>query len=250
MTCYPEFMLTLPWWSQARLPAICLIAFPLMAHTTGCAARFDAQGEVAAAGAGTTATGGAMDGPGPGGAMSGPVSPNFVPDAAPPFDDENGLGSFEDNAGFDWDTCSTRTPEILSLQASGSDGGMWMSFQSVDDGERAEFPADRPSASELYWWWKPTPDLRENLYFDAKNLASTAASGSIRFYGTDHLCGGEQLLLEVDLGLLELLPTWATRCVTVPGLRTHEALGIAVTGGPHSIGLDALRFGPPCHADR
>jgi hypothetical protein len=184
-----------------------------------------------------------------GGAPAERTNSNFVPDAPPAYDERNGLGSFEDNQGFGWDTCSTRTPEIVSLQSDGSEGSAFMSFQSVDDRARAEFPSDRPSASQLYLWSRPASERNENLYFDVKNLAGTAVSGSILFYGTDHICSDEQLLLEVDLALIELLPAWATRCVTVSGLRAHEALGIAVTGAAHSIGLDAFRFGPPCHTD-
>lgn len=240
MTRYPEIM-TARGCAHAARHALCVIGFPLLGYASGCAARFDAQGSVAAAGASTVATGGAM------GAAA---NPNFTPNAAPSYDEMNGLGSFEDNPGFGWDTCRTHTPEILSLRSDGSDGSTSMSFQSVDDGTRTEFPSEQPSASQLYLWSQSPSAPSETLYFDAKNLGEPAVSGSIRFYGTDLLCGDEELLVEVDLGLLELQATWATRCVTVAGLRTHEALGIAVTGGRHSIALDALRFGPPCRADR
>lgn len=216
-----------------------VLGLPLIGLVAGCAARIDAEGEVAAAGATTV---------GAGGAKAAPTHSDFVPDAPPAYDDKNGLGSFEDNAGFGWDTCHTRTPEILALQSGGSDGPTCMSFQSVDDDAGAGFTSDQPSASQLYWWFKPAAERSENLYFDAKNLAGTAV-GAIRFYGTDHLCGDEELLVEVDLAQLELRPAWATRCLTVTGLSEHQALGVAVTGGPHSLALDAFRFGPPCRTD-
>lgn len=221
-------------WPNPRILLFALLDLALIDYATGCAGR--ARGEERLAVAGSSS----------GGAVGGSVETGFVPDEPRAYEaNKNGLGSFEENPGFGWDTCRTRTAETLSVQPGGSEGSTYLSCQSVDE------PAplsDQVSASQIYFWAEGATETSENLYFDVKNLSNEAVTGSLRFYGTDLLCEGEQLLREVDLAKLELRPTWATRCVTVSGLRDHRALGIAVSGGRHAIGLDAFRFGPPCHA--
>jgi len=86
------------------------------------------------------------------------------------------------------------------------------------------------------------------LYFDLKNLGETPPRGALQVYATDLACGNEELLTEVDLADLALSPDWSTRCITLPDLAGHDAIGLAFTGGSHHIALDAVRGGVACHA--
>ncbi|HYP75198.1 MAG TPA: hypothetical protein VER12_04570 [Polyangiaceae bacterium] len=242
-------------WPDPKILIICLIAFPLIEDVTGCAGRASTEGSFAMAGVGAGGASSAMAGVGAGGASSatagvgaggasaGRNQSDFLPDQPRAYDASNGLGSFEENAGFGWDTCSTRTPGMLSRQPGGPNDSTYLSFESGDVREIS----DHPSVSQVYLWSDSASEVSENLYFDAKNLKGQPLTGSVRFYGTDRVCSAEQLLVEVDLAKLQLLPEWGLRCVTVSGLLAHQALGIAISGSAYSVGLDAFRFGPPCH---
>jgi hypothetical protein len=68
----------------------------------------------------------------------------------------------------------------------------------------------------------------------------------LSFFGTDGVCEKETLFADIPLDKLQLGAAWSTRCVNVVGTGAHAAIGVAVTGGTHHIGLDALRLGPAC----
>jgi len=193
------------------------------------------------ASAGTGGTGG--------GAIPHGTEPDFVPEAPPAYDETNHLDSFEGGQGTTWDTCTTHTPETLALKDGGSDGDRYLWFQSTSNGA-PEPSSGRSSASELYVWFAPETPVTDHLYFDAKNLGGSEISGALRFYGTNSSCREEELLAEIDLAELKLSSDWAVRCVSLDGLVEHDALGVAVTGGSHTIGLDAFRFGRACHTQR
>jgi hypothetical protein len=181
-----------------------------------------------------------------------PSRGGYVPAAPIAYDGKYLDGSFEENPGFGWDTCRTRTPERLSVLMSGSSEGSYhLSFETASGCSESGCRADAPSSSQVYLWFKAPPAIADaGLYLDVKNLAGTPPEGTLRFYGTDHLCEQEVLLAEVALGELSFpaSPAWGTRCVTLTRLDAHIAIGIAVTGGDHAIGIDALRVGRPCDA--
>lgn len=183
-----------------------------------------------------------------------PSSGGYVPAAPIAYDGRYLDGSFEDNPGFGWDSCRTRTPERVELLMSGSSEGTYhLSFRAAAECGEPGCRADAPSVSQVYLWFKTPPAMADaGLYFDVKNLVGAAPEGTLRFYGTDDLCAQEVLLAEVALADLALspTPTWSTRCVTVTSLGAHDAIGLAVTGGDHAIGIDALRVGRSCHASR
>ena len=70
----------------------------------------------------------------------------------------------------------------------------------------------------------------------------------MRFYGTGSVCAQETLLADIPLDRLELIDDLehALRDGERPRPRYH-GIGMAATGGTHSIRVDALRLGPPCH---
>ena len=107
-----------------------------------------------------------------------------------------------------------------------------------------------PSASHVYNWFSvaPSATAKMGLYFEAMNAGGADATGVLRFYGTDMVCEQDSVLAEIELGRLQMLSGWSTRCVTITGPGSDTAIGISVSDGAHAVGIDALRLGPPCHA--
>jgi hypothetical protein len=174
--------------------------------------------------------------------------PSYVPSAVFGYDGQYLDGSFEGSPGFGWDMCFTRTPGVMTDKSSGgSQGPVFLTFQS---GACAGVCSpDHPSSSQVYTWFSKNTNTSEamGLYFDVTNMAAIEPTGTLSFYGTDGVCEKETLFADIPLDKLQLGPGWSTRCVNVLGSGAHAAIGVAVTGGTHHIGLDALRLGPVCH---
>jgi hypothetical protein len=177
--------------------------------------------------------------------------PDYVPSTPLAYDGQYLDGSFEQSLGFGWDLCFTKTPAALtSMATGGSQGPAYLLFGS--GGCSGVCSADNPSSSQLYAWFSKPPNTREvmGLYFDVINMGSTTSpSGVLSFYGTDGVCEKEAVFADVPLDRLKLGSGWSTRCVNVTGPGAHAAIGVSVTGGAHSIGLDALRLGRVCHSE-
>jgi hypothetical protein len=192
------------------------------------------------------------DGPTTGGPGTPGTMEDYVPDVAIAYNARYLDGSFEDNQGFGWDTCYTRTPGKISRPLTGgSEGSSHVTFESSIACEGTCSPTNS-SSSHLYTWFSAAPSAtaRMGLYFDVKNLSGTGAepTGVLRFYGTDLSCAQDSVLAEIELARLRMSSGWSTRCVTVTGPGADSAIGTAVSGGAHTVGIDALRLGPPCHA--
>jgi hypothetical protein len=177
---------------------------------------------------------------------------DYVPDVPIAYNARYLDGSFEGNQGFGWDTCYTRTPgKVTHPQSGGSEGSSHATFASAAACEGRCLPTN-PSSSHVYTWFSgaPSATARMGLYFDVKNLGGTGVdpTGVLRFYGTDLVCEQDSVLAEIELGRLRMSSGWSTRCVTVTGPGADTAIGISVSGGAHTVGIDALRLGPPCHA--
>jgi hypothetical protein len=175
--------------------------------------------------------------------------PDYVPSAPFAYDGQYLDGSFERLLGFGWDRCFTKTPEVLtSMTTGGSHGSVYVSFESGGCSEACA--PDNPSNSQVYAWFSRSTNTSQamGLYFDVINLADSEPTGVLSFYGTDGVCEKETLFAEIPLDRLELGSGWSTRCVNVVGTGAHAAIGIAVSGGTHHIGIDALRLGRVCHA--
>jgi len=177
--------------------------------------------------------------------------PDYVPGMPFGYDGQYLEGSFEGPQGEGWDTCYTKTAGVTRQKdTGGSNGSSFLVFESSDCSIGCS--AGNPSSSQAYLWFsKPTntSDL-VGLYFDAVNMDSAAPTGVLAIYGTDIVCEEETpLVREIHLDELELGTDWNTRCVDLAATGAHAAIGLAVTGGAHRIGIDALRLGPPCHGD-
>jgi hypothetical protein len=174
---------------------------------------------------------------------------DYVPDAPVAYDALYLDGSFEENQGFGWDTCHTRTPGKISRpQAGGSQGASYLLFET--EGCDGGCVSTNPSASHAYAWFDTAPSATATmgLYFDAMNLGGADPTGVLRFYGTDLVCEQDSVMAEIELARLKLTSGWNTRCVTVTGPGADSAIGISVSDGTYKVGIDALRLGMPCHA--
>jgi len=241
---------------------------PLVALALGCGGKAETQAHArSASSGGETSSGGSssiISGIPPLGSLGGSNDPagtdgddqagtpastsNYVPDRAAPFDQaylED--GSFESNSGSGWDTCPTDTAALLNrTRGDASQGDRALEFSS---GECAGcYPPNAPSTSQVYLWFRQRPASALSLYFDVLNLSKEAPLGELSLETVDSACRPLQPLATVALSDLALAQSWQTRCVDLPAFGGNEDLGIAVTGASFDIALDALRFGPPCHA--
>jgi hypothetical protein len=162
----------------------------------------------------------------------------------PAYDAGTLLGGSLDSPEHGWDYCPTRTSGVFistkELPPSvGTRFGRFTSGPCMDS-----CSPDNPVEAQLFLWGLP-PNPRPALYVDMINEATIAPEGRLRFYGVDEVCGSEEMLADVDLEALLLEHEWSTRCIPLKST-DRVGFGIAVQGGSFDIGLDALRFGPPC----
>jgi hypothetical protein len=86
-----------------------------------------------------------------------------------------------------------------------------------------------------------------HLYFDVTNLAPAQPTGSLVVDAIEEACVSSELLVTVPLTELDLDASWQTRCVSFVPNASFQTFGVHVTGGSFNVGLDVVRFGPPCH---
>ena len=182
-----------------------------------------------------------------GSAATGPQT-DYVPRRPFTYDGRYLEGSFETLQGFGWDTCYTRTAGLFPQRGTENapEGDQFLILES--GGCSGSCAPTNPSSSQLYLWFDQLPTDTEamGLYFDIEALAVGPPIGTLLLYGTDSNCQGDTEMASAPLGRLEISSSWSTRCVTVTGPGAYDAIGVAVTGGPYKLGLDALRLGPPC----
>jgi hypothetical protein len=247
-------------WTVAVLVAIpaCSGSSTLHEESSGDGTGGTSGGSGAAGGSGGAgASGGTAAGAGDGGAAgSGGSAGTYVPDQTnvPPEGDGRVKGSFEGNLGDGWDFCFTNKAGAKIVrddsEPKASTGISYMSFDSSlectgvcsPDGDDAQFgfwlDAQVPAAEPVH------------LYFDAINLADEAPSGILQIDSLDGLCGTTEPLATIELEELSLTLDWQTRCATFAPTAPFQVFGAYVLGEAFHIGLDALRFGPPCHAQQ
>jgi hypothetical protein len=180
---------------------------------------------------------------------SGAGHEDFVPVAPFAYDGKYLDGSFEEPQGFGWDTCFTRTAGLFAKRTTGgASNGDWYAILE-SGGCSGTCAPNNPSASQLYLWFNEPPSATGamGLYFDVVNFDAANRTGTLLLYGTNSGCTEESPIGEAPLDGLQLSSSWSTRCLTITTPGAHAAIGVATSGAPHKIGIDALRLGPPCH---
>jgi hypothetical protein len=183
------------------------------------------------------------------GSSGGAGHEDFVPVTPFAYDGKYLEGSFEEVQGFGWDTCFTRTAGLFAKRTTGdAPNGDWYAILE-SGGCAGTCASSNLSTSQLYLWFTqpPTAMGAMGLYFDVLNLDAPNPTGTLLIYGTNSGCMEESPLGEAPLDGLQPSSTWSTRCLTISAPGAHDAIGVAMSGAPHKIGLDALRLGPPCH---
>lgn len=175
-----------------------------------------------------------------------PANPNVGPEG----DGKLSGGSFEGYFGDGWDACGSYhpDPEYVKDASSASHGERFVIFDS-----NTPCPGCNQWTNDLQVVLglnDAIPAEAQHLYFDVVNLGESAASGVLTvgaiYAATTNLCQSNAILASVPLQDLALSSKWQTRCVSFTPEQRVDALGLYVSDGSFRIGLDALRFGPPC----
>lgn len=224
-----------------------LIGFGL-ATVLGCGGHATSQGDPAGSGGGgstgTPAAGSPALG-GSAGSNEGPTALLPQKDAPPPEGDgrlpdlpETPVG----DSGTGWDLCSagfTRSSD----ECGGCPAARGERFLVVGP-TIADEPAgtDRPQA----YFYFDTATTASALWFDVTWLEG-ARSAQLSLSETDSYCDsrGAAKVYELSPLLSDGSGVWTTACVPLGDLGPFTGLGFRIaTAG--RLGLDALRFGPPC----
>ena len=176
-----------------------------------------------------------------------PTNPNVPPEG----DGVLPGGSFEGRLGDGWDICNTTRPGlVLSAEpGSPSHGERLLHFDSAEPCPRC---AEASGEYHVVLSVEPPIPIGQaaSLYFDVINLAETPPTGVLVF-GTlrltaTNLCGLLDVLATAPLAELDSTAAWQTRCVGFTPPEELDLIGFYVGDGAFNVGLDALRFGPPC----
>ena len=174
---------------------------------------------------------------------------DYVPDAPIAYDAHYLDGSFEDNQGFGWDTCHTRTPGKLSHLESGGAAGSAYLRQFETGGCEGGCTPTNPSASHSTTGSAVAPSATAKMgLYSRHERGRRRRDGRAALLRHRFVCQQDSVLAEIHLTRLPLSSTWSTRCVTITGPGADTAIGLSVSGGTHKIGIDAIRLGAPCHA--
>lgn len=161
-------------------------------------------------------------------------------------------GSFElypgVGQGDSWDLCASRIPVRLTREeGAASDGLYYFRFESPLPG-MPPFAPEGTDAQLAFFRGEPiVADAPLYLYFDAINLSATSPSGELSIAKLKPFCETIEPLATIPLADLDLTGSWETRCVELKPVGEILTFGMWMTGMDFAIGLDAFRFGPPCH---
>lgn len=221
----------------------------------GCGGQSERDGTSGVPGPGTTDGGGSSP-VGSDTAASAQAGKSYVPEASNLSAAGDGRldgGSFEGNLGDGWDFCPSKHPGATLMEGSdrSSDGDAWLAFDSRKSCSASSACRAEGSDTQVgFWLGTPLPaGVPLHLYFDAINLGQETPSGTLHVHVVDVMqtgCMSAGALATIPLGDLELTSDWSTRCVSFTPNVPLDVLGLYVTGSAFQLGLDALRFGPPC----
>lgn len=170
-------------------------------------------------------------------------------------------GSFEASQGFGWDTCPGAAANGIGVFVENSNYAPDANVAGAADGERyvhllpplPEGDPDRPEGVDapFAFYLDAGNEILANapqyLYFDIENLADTPANGVLVVAGLEFTCETKEPWLTVSLSDLAISQVWETRCVEFVATEDFQVFGIWMSGTDYSVGVDAFRFGPPCH---
>lgn len=154
-------------------------------------------------------------------------------------------GSMEGSFGDGWDACFLPNYGMTIEENDAADGTVALSFRSASPAQELE----QWSVGEAIFWGDGDFEASQplSLYFEAKNLATDATAGELGFGFDSGGCDPAGDSVMVAISDLELGDEWETRCVELMPAQDSTYLVLWAQGENFAVGVDALRFGPPCH---
>jgi hypothetical protein len=183
---------------------------------------------------------------GRGGAAMSPYEPTNM-DVPPEGDGTLTGGSVEGNLGTGWDLCGSNHPglDLAPTNDQASDGARFLMFDSTLPCPGC---ASTTSDMQVSFWFDtlfPAGETRY-LYFDVADFGPKRPTGTLLFGSTITPCSTAEVLASIPLEELDITHEWQTRCVAITPHAAFVDFGLYVADGTFKIGIDALRFGPPC----
>lgn len=207
-------------------------------------------GSSGSAAAGAAAVAGAVASGGGAGRNDGP--PPLLPQSdAPPVEGDGRLPDLPETAvglqGTGWDLCSvgfTRSKEDCGACPVARGEQFLVVGSTVAEPAQSAEPA-KPPGPQAYFYFHPATTASA-LWLDVAWL-SGARSAELSLWETDTICQtqGSPEVFDISPLLVGDSGAWATACVPLSDFGSFAGLGFRIaTAG--KVGLDALRFGPPC----
>lgn len=190
-------------------------------------------------------------------ALGGSAGPNDGPSLspqrdAPPAEGDGRLPDLPETrvgeSGTGWDLCSAgftlSSNDCGACPAARGEQFLVVGRTSATEPSEPSEPAE-PERPQAYFYFHPATTASA-LWLDVAWLAG-ARSARLSLWETDTVCSSQGAPKVYELSPLLTGPSgaWTTACVPLTDLGPFAGLGFRIaTSG--RLGLDALRFGPPC----
>ncbi len=183
---------------------------------------------------------------------------SYIPTAPPPpLEGDGRLADLSSSLGgtpIGFDACPTSTAGLSRNQPGDSPApghsSRYLRFDSSGPCDASHACNPAYGKAQIEFWFEPplTAFQAYGLWLEAVNIDDSRPSGTLHIVAPDAPgCGdAAQSLAIVPLAALELSQVWQTRCVPIQPVTSVKAIDLYVDSGSFRIGLEALRFGPPC----
>ncbi len=183
---------------------------------------------------------------------------SYIPTAPPPPLEGDGrladLNGIQGGPTIGFDTCPTSTPGLSRYLPGDSPapghGSRYLRFDSSVPCDAGHACYSAYGKAQIAFWFEPplTAFQAYGLWLEAVSLDDSRPSGALHLVASDGppCDDSAQSLAIVPLAALELSPVWETRCVPIWPVASVTDIDLYVDSGSFRIGLESLRFGPPC----
>jgi hypothetical protein len=100
--------------------------------------------------------------------------------------------------------------------------------------------------AQLYFYFGAPPAGVRGLWLDLTKVDGDPADAALVLYAVDEICGAPRMLARHALAPVLRAGAWVTACAPLAEGEVTQALGLRFEGRAAEIGVDAVRFGPPC----
>ena len=154
------------------------------------------------------------------------------------------------NRGRGWDTCPADLPltdsPVGDATLPAARRGQRYLISTAPPATRPLPQPGVPSMPQAYWFLDQ-PGSAAGLWIDLVAIGGSVAHARLSAYETDAICVVQRALASVDLDRgLEVPGQWGTACLDLTGAGLFKFIGIRIDSDTGRVGVDAVRFGPPC----